>query len=164
LASWHLIHGMSAPRVLRAVRGLRSDFRDGALHERLLTVLEQQLGHRVANEVEQAKIRCSIEGGPVQLDLDFVERALAVGLTPETMAADLSALLERVVDCAAECVQLAGLRPEALDAVYLTGGSSALQPFRARLQERFASVPLVEGDLFGGVASGLSYASRRAFA
>jgi hypothetical chaperone protein len=163
LASWHLIHGMSAPKVLREVRQLRGDYRDAKLHERLLNVLEQHLGHRVANEVEQAKIRCSVEGGPVHVDLDFVERALAVGLTPQALATDLSALLERVVDCAAECVRRAGLQPEQLDGIYLTGGSSALQPFRARLQERFASVPLVEGDLFGGVASGLSYASRRGF-
>lgn len=161
LASWHLIHAMSAPKVLHAVRQLRGDYRDAKLHERLLTVLELHLGHRVANEVEQAKIRCSVEGAPVQVELGFVERALAVGVTPEAMAADLSALLERVVDCAEECVRRAGLRPEALDAIYLTGGSSALQPFRAGLQERFAGVPLVEGDLFGGVASGLCYAARR---
>lgn len=164
LASWHLIHAMSAPRVLREVRQLRRDYRDPELHERLLAVLEQHLGHRIANEVEQAKIRCSVEGGPVRMDLEFVERGLAVGLAPQTLAADLAVLLERVVDCAAECVRRAGLQPESLDAVYLTGGSSALQPFRARLQERFAPVPLVEGDLFGGVASGLSYAAGRVIA
>lgn len=163
LASWHLIHSMSAPKVLREVRALRGDYRDGQLHERLLTVLEQHLGHRVANEVEQAKIRCSVEGGAASMDLGAIERGLAVPITPDAMAGDLSALLERVVDCAAQCVQLAGLPPQGIDAIYLTGGSSALQPFRAQLQERFASVPLLEGDLFGGVASGLSYAAQRAF-
>ena len=44
-----------------------------------------------------------------------------------------------------------------LDAIYLTGGSSALQPFQQALQAEFAGVTLVEGDLFGGVASGLAY-------
>jgi hypothetical chaperone protein len=160
LASWHLIHAMSAPKVLREVRQLRADYRDPKLHERLLAVLEQHLGHRVANEVEQAKIRCSVEDAQTRLDLGWVERGLEVAITPQTMAADLSALLERVVDCAQECVRLAGLPAGGIDAIYLTGGSSALQPFRAKLQERFPSVPLVEGDLFGGVASGLSYASR----
>lgn len=161
LASWHLIHAMSAPRVLRQVRQLRADYRDAKLHERLLTVLEQHLGHRIANEVEQAKIRCSVEGDAARLDLAWVERGLQVSLTPDAMATDLSALLERVVDCAAECVRRAGVMPQQLDALYLTGGSSALQPFRTCLQERFAGVPLVEGDLFGGVASGLAYAGQR---
>ena len=45
-----------------------------------------------------------------------------------------------------------------LDAIYLTGGSSALKPFQAALRRTFPGVPLVEGDLFGGVASGLAYA------
>lgn len=34
---------------------------------------------------------------------------------------------------------------------------SALRPFQRALQAEFAGVPLVEGDLFGGVASGLAY-------
>ena len=60
----------------------------------------------------------------------------------------------------AEGVERAGLASSQLDAIYLTGGSSALRPFQARLQERFAGTTLLEGDLFGGVASGLAYAAR----
>ena len=59
--------------------------------------------------------------------------------------------------CARECVQSAGLSTEAIDAIYLTGGSSALRPFQRALQAEFADVELVVGDLFGGVASGLAY-------
>jgi hypothetical chaperone protein len=52
-------------------------------------------------------------------------------------------------------VAAAGLQPQELDAIYLTGGSSALASFQQALQQAFAGVPLVEGDLFGGVAAGL---------
>ncbi len=41
--------------------------------------------------------------------------------------------------------------------VYLTGGSSALRPFQQTLRAAFPGVALIEGDLFGGVASGLAY-------
>ena len=58
------------------------------------------------------------------------------------------------------CVKRAGLRSNELDAIYLTGGSSALRPFQQALRKSFAGVPLVEGDLFGGVASGLAFAAR----
>jgi hypothetical chaperone protein len=54
-------------------------------------------------------------------------------------------------------VQRAGLKNGKPDAIYLTGGSSALRTFQEALQTEFAGVPLVEGDLFGGVASGLVY-------
>lgn len=54
------------------------------------------------------------------------------------------------------CVAAAGLQPGELDAIYLTGGSSALASFQQALQQAFAGgVPLVEGDLLGGVAAGL---------
>ena len=48
-----------------------------------------------------------------------------------------------------------------LDALYLTGGSSALRPFQQALRRAFPETELIEGDLFGGVASGLAYAGER---
>jgi hypothetical chaperone protein len=65
--------------------------------------------------------------------------------------------LAQVVQCAQDCTRQAGLSPTALDAIYLTGGSSALTPFQQALAQAFEGVPLVEGDLFGGVAAGLVY-------
>ncbi|MET1113494.1 MAG: heat-shock protein, partial [Comamonas sp.] len=65
--------------------------------------------------------------------------------------------LARVVACAEECLRRAGVAAEALDAIYLTGGSSALRPLRSALRAAFPDTAQVEGDLFGGVASGLAY-------
>lgn len=159
LATWHLIHRMYTPRTLREVRELRRDYADPRLHGRLLTVLEQRLGHRIASEVEQAKIYCSQHGATGTIPLDIVERGLQAAVTPAALGRDLAELLQRVVDCAAECVAAAGLQPQQLDAIYLTGGSSALGPFQSALQARFAQTTLLEGDLFGGVAAGLAYAA-----
>ncbi|RZJ59423.1 MAG: heat-shock protein, partial [Acidovorax sp.] len=64
--------------------------------------------------------------------------------------------LAQVVACAHDCVQQAGLGPQGVDAIYLTGGSSALRPLRQALREAFPDTPQVEGDLFGGVAAGLA--------
>ena len=161
LSSWHLIHWMYTPKMVRHVRQLRSDYADTRLHDRLVTVLEQHLGHLLASEVEQAKIRSSVSGGSAAIDLSSVEAGLRTEVGPEEMARDLSALLQQVVDCAASCVQRAGLQPHAVDAIYLTGGSSALRPFQQLLRERFPSTEIVEGDLFGGVATGLSYSAGR---
>jgi hypothetical chaperone protein len=77
------------------------------------------------------------------------------------MGAELSALLDQVVACAHECVVKASLGTARLDAIYLTGGSSALQTLAGALRTGFPGVPLVEGDLFGGVAAGLAYAAQR---
>jgi hypothetical chaperone protein len=160
LATWHLINFQYAPRVLREVQALKTDYSDLRLHERLLTTLRERLGHRLASEVEQAKIHCSVHQDTALITLDEIEPGLQASLTPTEMADTLHALLDRVVDCAQECVQRAGTMRQP-DAIYLTGGSAALQTLQQRLRERFPGVPLVQGDLFGGVASGLAYAAQQ---
>ena len=157
LSTWHLIHWLYQPRAIAQAQALWTNYSDITLHQRLMRVLNQRHGHRLAHEVEQAKIRCSQQDADGVMDLAELEAGLTAPLRAAAMQAQLQALLERTVDCARECVRKAGLRPDALDAIYLTGGSSALRPFQRALQAAFTGVPLVEGDLFGGVASGLAY-------
>ena len=157
LSTWHLINWLYQPRALAQAQALWTNYADRNLHQRLMQVLQQRLGHRLAHDVEQAKIRCSERNGDAALDLSYVEAGLSAPITVRAIQDNLQTLLGRTVACARECVQRAGLGPQALDAVYLTGGSSALRPFQQALQTAFVGVPLVEGDLFGGVASGLAY-------
>ncbi|RYF33867.1 MAG: Hsp70 family protein [Comamonadaceae bacterium] len=160
LSSWHLINWLYAPKAIRQAQDLRINYGDMRLHDRLMLVLEERYGHRLASEVEQAKIDGSVSDAAVSIDLSYIETALAASLSPDDMAQQLAPLLESVVASAHACVKRAGLRSNDLDAVYLTGGSSALRPFQHALRKSFAGVPLVEGDLFGGVAAGLACAAR----
>jgi hypothetical chaperone protein len=157
LSTWHLIQWLYQPRAISQAQALRTNYTDTALHVRLMEVLHQRHGHHIAHEVELAKIRCSQTGGDTAVDLSVVERRLTAAMAASDMQAQLAAQLQRVVACARECVTRARLDNGGLDAVYLTGGSSALRPFQQALQAEFAGVPMVEGDLFGGVASGLAY-------
>ncbi len=157
LATWHLIHWQYLPRAISQAQALRVNYSDPALHARLMAVLKQRHGHHMAHEVEQAKIRCSQLDAGTAIDLSVVEAGLLVPLKPAHLQDHLAALLERTVDCARSCVEGAGLTAGQLDAIYLTGGSSALRPFQRALQAAFPGVPMTEGDLFGGVASGLAY-------
>jgi len=157
LATWHLIHWQYQPKALAHAKTLRSNYREPHLHERLMRVLTERYGHLIAHEVEQAKIRCSVSKHDTSIDLSVIETALQAPLGVADMQAQLHDLLARTVACARECVQRANLSDTSLDAIYLTGGSSALSTFQHALQAEFPSVKLVEGDLFGGVALGLAY-------
>jgi hypothetical chaperone protein len=157
LATWHLIHWQYQPKAIAHAKTLRTNYSDLRLHERLMQVLTERHGHLMAHEVEQAKIRCSVSKADTGIDLTVIERELQARLNVADMQAQLQDLLTRTVACARECVQLAGLTDASLDAIYLTGGSSALSTFQQVLQAEFAGVPLIEGDLFGGVALGLAY-------
>ena len=160
LSTWHLIQWRYAPQAVREAQALRSDYCEPALHARLMAVLNQRLGHRVAEAVEQVKIGVSAQGHAAPVRLEWLEPNLQALLSPDEMAHDLQALLAQVVACARACLQRAGLPAQGtgVDAIYLTGGSSALRPLRRALALAFPETPQIEGDLFGGVASGLACA------
>jgi len=161
LATWHLINWLYTPKAWQQAQELRTNYSDTRLHDRLLTVLEHHLGHRLASEVESAKIRSSSADSPMPIDLSFVEPGLQAQFDAPSIERHLEGLLSQVMGSAQECVRRAGLGAAQLDAIYLTGGSSALKPFQQTLRRTFPGVPLVEGDMFGGVASGLAYAGAR---
>ncbi|AFU44164.1 molecular chaperone, HSP70 class [Acidovorax sp. KKS102] len=156
LSTWHLIQWLYSPRALRDAQNLRTDYADAALHARLMRVLNERLGHRLANTVEQAKIAASLADAEAPMPLDWVEAGLSAAVTPPGLAQSLAQPLEQVVACARDCLQLAGLDDGGVNAIYLTGGSSALRPLRQALRTAFPAIPQVEGDLFGGVAAGLA--------
>ena len=134
LSSWHLINWLYAAKAVRQAKELRSSYADTRLHDRLMTVLEERHGHRIASAVEEAKIQGSLSGGDAVIDLSCAERDLAVVLGSADMARELADPLAKVVASAHECVRRAGLRSNDLDALYLTGGSSALRPFQEALR------------------------------
>jgi len=155
LSTWHLIQWLYSPQRQREVQALRSSYSDTALHDRLVRLLQEHWGHRLANAVEETKIGLSNQQSVQKLDVDWLEPGLSPEVWPADLQQCLQALLAQVAQCALDCVQAAGLQQGQIDAIYLTGGSSALQPLRAALAQVFPDTPQVEGDLFGGVAAGL---------
>lgn len=161
LSTWHLIHHAYTRKSLNFARELWTSYADLNLHARLMEVLENRDGHRLLAAVEAAKIACSESQGSAAIDLHFLKAAQATDLpasniTAPGMAATLGQALAQVVQCARQCVQDAGLAT--VDVVYLTGGSSALQPLKDAMQAAYPQAELVHGDRFGGVAAGLAWA------
>ncbi|RYF01498.1 MAG: Hsp70 family protein [Comamonadaceae bacterium] len=157
LATWHLIPWQYSAKSMRDAQQLRGDYSKPVLHDRLMSVLNERWGHRLANEVEQAKIAASQQGASAPIALDWLDGGLGVAITPEDLAQHLHASLAQVAECAQECLRLAGVTHHDIGAIYLTGGSSALRALRDALGTAFPGTPQVEGDLFGGVATGLAY-------
>jgi hypothetical chaperone protein len=160
LSTWHLIHQAYSRKALHFAKELWTDYTDQTLHTRLMDALEGQHGHRMLSRVETAKIACSVSGQDAPVDLDFLGHTpsehLGAVVTLAGMAQALEQSLDQVVQCALQCIAQSGL--PAVDAVYLTGGSSALRPLVTALQQALPQATLVEGNRFGGVAAGLAHA------
>ena len=81
---------------------------------------------------------------------------LDAGIDARRLQDALQSSVAQVVQCAQACVLAAG--QTCVDAVYLTGGSSALRPLVDALRLAMPQATLVEGNRLGGVAAGLAHA------
>jgi len=144
------------------LRQMRSFYADARHHQRLMTVVTERLGHELASRAEAAKISVA-EGGDTRIDLSHVERALAVTLTEHEAVQAISGDLERIVDAARVTVAQAGLRPDQIDALYFTGGSTGLRLLAQQIAAVFPQARAVRGDRFASVATGLALHAQRWF-
>ncbi|MGZ5203794.1 MAG: Hsp70 family protein [Caldimonas sp.] len=162
LATWHLINTVYQPARVAELRGMRSFYADPAQHRRLLSLVTQRLGHELLARAEAAKITVA-EGGTTAIDLGQIESGLSAGFAEVGAREALAADLDRIVAAAETTAALAGLRPEAIDALYFTGGSTGLRLLADRLQQAFAAARPVRGDRFASVATGLALHAARRF-
>ncbi len=163
LATWHLINTAYIPQRVAELARMRDFYGDPRLHARLMRVLSGRLGHALATLAEQAKIAVA-DGGPTLLDLAAIGPGLAVTLTQAQAVAAIEADVARVVVAARETLHLAGLSADAVDLLYLTGGSTGLVPLVQRLAALCPHAQVVRGDRFASVAQGLGLHAQRVFA
>ena len=163
LATWHLINTVYNPQRLAELRSMRTFYADPAHHRRLMTVVNERLGHELVARAESAKIAVA-GGGRTAIDLGHVEAGLAAELGDAEAARALDADLGRIVAAARETMAQAGLAESAVDALYFTGGSTGLALLGDRLQQAFPNAPVVRGDRFASVATGLALHAERRFA
>jgi hypothetical chaperone protein len=88
---------------------------------------------------------------------------LSAHLDEPVAAAVLDSDVERIVQAARETARQAGLKPEAVDTLYFTGGSTGLSPLVQRIAAAFPAAQSVRGDRFASVAHGLGVHARAVF-
>jgi hypothetical chaperone protein len=162
LATWHLINTVYAPARLAELRSMKSWYAEPRHHARLLTVLEERLGHALAAAAEAAKIEVA-QRGLAPVDLSLVEPGLATLLREADAAAALEGDVAAIVAAAVETARLAGVAPAAVQDLYFTGGSTGLAPLVDRIAAQFPAAVRVRGDRFASVAQGLGIHARTVF-
>jgi hypothetical chaperone protein len=162
LATWHLINTVYSPQRVAELRSMRGFYDDPLHHQRLMTVLNERLGHELAARAEAAKIAVA-EGGDTHIDLGHVEGGLRMPLSERGAAQALDGDIRAIVDAARETARQAGLTPPQIDALYFTGGSTGLRLLAERIAAVFPSSKVIRGDRFASVATGLGLCARRWF-
>jgi hypothetical chaperone protein len=163
LATWHRIGFLYDRKVLTEVRAVLREAQEPEKIERLLRVLEQRKGHELLAGVEAAKIELS--GTDVAtLNLDPGIADIAVDITRAELEAAVADSLQRIRSRIDDVLRLAGLTPEAVSAVFLTGGATRMPSVRQTIAAAVPAARLIAGDAFGSVATGLALDAAKRFA
>ena len=162
LTTWHLINTVYQPARVAELRNMADFYGDPVHHRRLMRVVQERLGHALVGRAETAKIAVA-DGGEVDIDLHLIEPSLHGSLNAEQAAQALQADVQRIVACAQDTLQQAGVRADQLGALYFTGGSTGLSLLTDALQAAFPGARAVRGDRLASVATGLGLYAGRLF-
>lgn len=162
LATWSSINRLYAPKVRREIDEIRRDAARPELIDRLKSVVNQERGHTLAMDVERAKIELS-ELLETEVHLGWIEPGLSVCIGRTDLVSATNILSERLHARALRCVRLAGVEPQDIDVLFLTGGSTRLPHARAAIMSAVPSACVVAGDTFGSVGLGLTIAAARRY-
>ncbi|WP_368744896.1 Hsp70 family protein [Desertibaculum subflavum] len=155
LATWATVNFAYTQKNEREVARLAARAREPEKVERLLKVLRRRLGHRLAFAAEAAKIALSVEER-VALPLEFLETGLAAMATRDGFDRAIGSRVERLCKAAGDCIAAAGVTPDAIDTIFLTGGSSRVPAIRAAVGRAAPSARLAGGSDLLSVALGLT--------
>jgi hypothetical chaperone protein len=162
LATWSNINRMYEPRVTAELRQVRREASEPDLLDRLLRVVDEQRGHTLAMEVEEAKILLS-DTSNADIPLQWIAPGLAAAITRPDLVSHTRQLAERIAARIKLCLAQAKLSADAIDAVFLTGGSVRLAHVRKAITKAVPSARIVEGDIFGAVGKGLTLEALRRY-
>ena len=154
-ADWSRLALMRNRRTLDEIRRLQRDATDPEPIGRMIALIEHEQGFplydavgklkRALSDSEQAEFR--FEGGGIEVNAE-VRRADF----EQWIAADL-VRIEAAMDAA---LARAGTAPEAIDRIFLTGGSSLIPAIRALFERRFAPDRIATGGELTSIAHGLA--------
>ena len=162
LATWHTINLAYTQKTWTQLQGVLHDAGEREKLTRLLDLVTQRAGHWLAIKVEQAKIALS-DAPEVALSLERLAGAPTLTLTRAGFDQSIDHLVGRVADTVTGLLRDAGLKPDQIDTVFFTGGSSGVPLLRERVGALLPTARRVEGDLFGSIGAGLALDAVRKF-
>lgn len=131
---------------------LSRDAKETAIVERLITVHDHKLSYQLVNAAEQAKIALS-EQDTQTINLDDITDGLNAEVTKETLRLANNRTLESIGELMKSAVDQAQCQPEV---IFVTGGTAKSPVLSQFIQEQMPNIPIIVGDHFGSVTSGLA--------
>jgi hypothetical chaperone protein len=156
---WHRLSFLKRPSVLRELRDIERTSDNPETIARLRIFLEQELGFRLYQAVNQCKTELSksesatltFDCAPIQLNCTVSRSDFEQWIAPDVAAIEAAC---------SEVLAQANMTEADISVVFMTGGTSFVPLIRQRFESRFGAQKIVAGDEFVSVGSGLALLAR----
>ncbi|NBB21857.1 Hsp70 family protein [Runella sp. CRIBMP] len=162
LSEWSKINSLYTPKNLMLLRQYLGQSHDKTRFSRLLNVFTQESGHILLGVVEDTKIALTSDEVH-EAPLDFIENGFTVTTAKSVFEEAITQEITNVANAATQCVQDAGVSPENIDLIILTGGSTEIPAVQLKFRELFPNATVSEENKLDSVGVGLAYDSKRKF-
>ena len=160
-ARWNMLSVLKFSDEFRELRQLHKDCLEPDKIGRMIDLIDEDQGYPLYKAVSDAKARLSRAE-----ETDFRFAPLGAGFSQTIRRADFEGWiapdLARIETALAETLDRAKLGGEAMDRVFLTGGTSFVPAVREIFERRFGAEKIESGDELLSIASGLALIGERA--
>jgi len=160
-ARWHQLSLMRAPRTLRDIAEVARTAEHPERLHRLIRLVEDEAGYALYRAVSGAKAALSRSDNTV-LEFRHDDFVLSAPIARGDFEAWIAPELARIGGAVDAALADAAVGPDAVDRVFLTGGTSLVPAVRRLFEDRFGAERVVAGGEFVSVAEGLALMARGA--
>lgn len=136
----------------RELISLSRDAKETDIIKRLIAVHDHKLSYQLVNCAEQAKIALS-EHNQHTIDLSVIDEGLSTTVNKTILQSANKRTLESIGALMLLAVEQAQCQP---DVIFVTGGTAKSPVIHDFIQQQMPNTPVVIGDHFGSVTSGLA--------
>ena len=155
LERWHHLSFLKTRDVIEMLRGVEKDALEPEKIKALIHVVREDLGFQLHRAVQKVKSDLSDHDRAVFRFSDGYLQFEAI-LERKVFEAWIEEELTMIRNCVDSLLAESGVQNEAIDEVFLTGGSSFVPAVRRIFEDRFGSGKIQTGNEFTSVAHGLA--------
>ena len=137
------------------LRQIRFQALEPAKIDALIELVDNDLGYRLYQAVEQTKCKLSDES---LSEFHFREAAIAIAesVRREEFESWIAREIEQISACVDQLLAQCQVAPKDVDAIFMTGGSSFVPAIRRIFENKVSGKPIRIGNEFTSVAEGLA--------
>ena len=155
LERWHYLSLLRGKETLDMLRSVKAQAFEPDRIAALLHLIQNDLGYRLHQSVQRTKCELS-ERNESEFRFEDEDTLIEGTVSRLDFEAWISEELKAIETCVDRILNVAGLPPEAVDRVFLTGGTSFVPAVRGIFERRFGPARISNGNEFTSVARGLA--------